>query len=235
MNIIVPNNAVKYILFQRTDYLSLWKNKFFRKIFKLLNYQKIVSWESSIFKNKIKYYFNNDMINEYNIIKPYLPRNINSILDIGCGVAGIDALIFKHYNESKNIDFCLLDKTSIDRNLYYGFHNKGAFCNSLLVAKNLLIQNGINEKKIFLQEVESDFKILFSKKFDFVISLISWGFHYPVATYLEQVFELMELDDRLIIDIRKGTNGEFEVKHKFGNIKKISETRKSIRIYAIKK
>ena len=45
----------------------------------------------------------------------------------------------------------------------------------------------------------------------------------------------MELDSRLIIDIRKGTNGGFEVKHKFGNIKKISETRKSIRIYGIKK
>lgn len=38
---------------------------------------------------------------------------------------------------------------------------------------------------------------------DLVISLVSWGFHFPVSTYLDQVHDLLREGGRLILDLRK--------------------------------
>jgi SAM-dependent methyltransferase len=197
--------------------------------------ENIVSLESLLFKNRVRPRFNRDLSKEFDIIKPYLPAKTNAVLDIGCGVAGVDVLISKHYGNNTNIDFCLLDKTGVDRRVHYGFKSKGSFYNSLLVAGNLLLQNGIDSKNIFSQEVDTDYHISFSKQFDLIISLLSWGYHYPVSTYLEEVFELLNRGGRVIIDIRKGTNGCVEIGNKFANTERIIEGAKNIRICASKR
>ena len=50
---------------------------------------------------------------------------------------------------------------------------------------------------------------------DFVISTISWGFHFPVSTYLKSVANVLSENGILIIDIRKDTGGENELKTEF--------------------
>lgn len=170
---------------------------------------------------------------EYSAIKDFLPKNAKNILDIGCGVAGIDVLISKHYKNS--IGIYLLDKTAIDGNVFYSYEDIGSFYNSLTIAKRLLMLNGVSEKKIYTQEVKSDNKIDFETSFDLVISLISWGFHYPISIYIDQVFEKMSKGGVLIVDVRKDTEGENLIRKKFGLVQVISDERKHKRILAIKK
>ena len=82
----------------------------------------IICLKSSLFLRKIREKFSRDMKNEFHIIKDYLPKKAYSLLDIGCGVAGIDVLISQYYNH--NINLFLIDKTKIDNNIYYSFKQK---------------------------------------------------------------------------------------------------------------
>lgn len=239
MDIQLPDGCEKYILFQRTEYLVMPRSRsgFLRItrriISKIFSFNLYVNLEAFIFRNRIRGLFNEDMNREYSLIKEYLPKRVSNILDIGCGVAGIDAILYKHFDSSPNI--FLLDKTSIDKNVYYNFEGKGAFYNSLSTAKELLLLNGVNKEKIHIQEVVDDYKIHFHEHFDLIISLISWGFHYPVSTYLDQVYKKLNNGGSLMIDVRKGTDGEEIVSSTFGNIRVIFDGAKHKRILAIKK
>lgn len=230
----IPQGIVKYILFQRSEYLQ--KNIFFNLFtcFGILKpfYKLSVDFKTLIFNSEIKNEFVLDMQREYSIIKPFLPKTALSLLDIGCGVAGIDVFLSKHY--SNNIKIYLIDKTQIDNKIYYGFKNRGSIYNSLPLAKSLLTLNGVRAEDINIQEITKDNKILFQSRFDIVISLISWGFHYPVSTYIQEVHEKLNLKGILIIDIRKNTGGEDDIKKVFGNCKFIYESEKFVRILAIK-
>src|SRR5690606_38151004 len=50
---------------------------------------------------------------------------------------------------------------------------------------------------------------------DSVVSLISWGWHYPVSTYLEPVRSALPPGGRLILHIRPRTGGEEELRRYF--------------------
>jgi len=151
----------------------------------------------------------------------------SKILDIGCGIAGVECLL------SNNNKIYLIDKTQTDKNIYYGYKDKTSFYNSLEIAKQNLIANGIQENNIFTQEAE-DNKILFKEEFDLIISLISCGFHYPIETYLDQIYNKLKMGGTLIINIRKGTTGIKEINKRFGNSKVIREELKFFRIHARK-
>lgn len=233
-DIIIPQNSLRYILFQRTEYL---KDNFIFKLLTRFGYMKSfyklsIGFKSLFFRMKIENEFNKNMVEEYSMMRQFLPQNIDSILDIGCGVAGIDVLISNHY--ANKINVFLIDKTRIDKNVYYGFKQRGSFYNSLQIAKNLLETNGVPSDRIYIQEATGDNKIMFENKFDIVISLISWGFHYTVAIYLNQVYEKLKPLGILIIDVRKNTNGEKEINNKFGNHEVIMESGKFARILARK-
>jgi len=236
-NIFVPDEAVKYILFQRTAYLIYQNNIYLNSLvirMPFFSYNRMVALEAFLFKKRIKRLFNKDIFDEYERIKNYLPKRAFSILDIGCGVAGIDVLLYRHYQD-KNLDIYLLDKTEVEDKVYYGLERKAAFYNSLEIAKNILALNGVKESNIYSQEVKSGYKINFPVKFDLVISLISWGFHYPVDTYLDQVYNLLNPGGTLIMDVRKGSGGEKLIKDKFGNAETIYEAQKHIRVIVRKK
>jgi SAM-dependent methyltransferase len=147
------------------------------------------------------------------------------ILDIGSGIAGVHLLL--------NSDVCLLDKTQTDKDLYYGFHERTSFYSSLKLAEKFLRENGFNHK-IETQEATEDNQINFEGKFDLVISLISWGFHYPVETYLDKVYDKLEVGGNLIIDVRKGTNGLEVLKNKFGEGYIVKDYKKYLRVRCTK-
>lgn len=236
-DIIIPNNAIKYILFQRTAYLALWKTRFL-KILKKLSpwsfYNTVVMLESMLRKEKVKQLFNEDMMDEYESIKSWLPNKCSRILDIGCGVGGIDVLLHRHYNCDRNTEFYLLDKTSINRRVYYGFKKEPAFYNSLDVTQQLLSQNGMHKENMHLLEVTSDHRINVPAGVDLVISLGSWGFHYPVSTYVNKVCDILRQGGHLILDIRKGKGEEKELEQKFAKVQIISEGKKHFRVLAVK-
>ena len=238
MKIKVPKDAIAYILFQRTEYLRMARSKsrvvqfMYRALLKIISFNTYVRIEALLFPRSIAKKYSDDMNKEFESIKRYLPRSVKRILDIGCGVAGIDALIYQHYGSGAAV--CLLDKTSTDEKVYYNFEKQGSFYNSLSVARELLRLNGIPAENIQTQEVEDDNQIKFNGGFDLVLSLISWGFHYPVSVYLDQVYDRMPDGGLLIIDVREDTEGEHLLRKKFKQVQIIFAEKKYKRILAQK-
>lgn len=235
-NINIPDEAIKYILFQRTECLYLTKTR----LFKLSNkyspfslYKPTVKLDAFLRKKSIRSSFSKDLEQEYLSIRSFLPKKCDSVLDIGCGVAGLDVFLTKHYSP-KNIVLYLLDKTKTEKIIYYMFEEKGAFYNSLEIAQKLLLENNIKKGNINLIEATGNNEIIIRNKIDIVISLFSWGFHYPISIYLNTVYELLNDRGCLIIDIRKGTDGKKKLKDKFSEIKTIIDCQKYSRFFAIK-
>jgi len=193
----------------------------------------MVEVEAKIRSKKIIDSYFSDMKREYESFRDFLPANCSTILDIGCGIAGIDVFINEHYS-LQGIECYLLDKSEVEDSVYYMFENKGAFYNSLGLAKATLVNNGVDENNVHLIEATENNDINIEKNVDLVLSLISWGYHYPVNTYLDKVHALLSKKGVLILDIRKGTDGLDLITKKFGEYRKILETNKYIRICAIK-
>lgn len=64
----------------------------------------------------------------------------------------------------------------------------------------------------------------------------AFGFHYPVSTYLDAVWEALSPGGRAILDVRDATGGGDEVRDRFGNLHDLGplENGKGRRIGAIK-
>ena len=233
----IPDKAIKYILFQRTSYLKFTHNWFYRKLKNLspiFLYNTFVNAEAYFRRDVIKRLYSEDMSSEYETIKDHLPQTCENILDIGCGMAGIDIFLFQHYQSDTNIDYFLFDKTEINQKVFYGYKEKSAFYNSLILAKSFLRLNGIDEAKIHLFKVPSNNQISIDCSFDLVISLISWGFHYPLSQYLDNVYELLNKNGTLILDLRKKTEDKTILQDRFSSVKQIAEGQKYHRMLATK-
>jgi len=231
----IPDSATKYILLQRTGYLPR-VNKIIKGIDKLSPvpiHENLMGIISRINSNYVKKLFVDDMRKEFYSIEDYLPENCCSILDIGCGVAGIDVFLADYYDQT-NLKIYLLDKTKTENSIWYGFHSEGAFYNSLVVAKKLLTNNGIPSNRITSLEVNKQNEINIDQKIDLIISLISWGFHYPVNTYVEKVYQLLNKNGVVILDIRNKTNGLDLMKEYFPTIHCIFNSTSFTRIAATK-
>lgn len=233
----IPDEAVRYILFQRTGYIKYAKGKLFSQFNKYSPwsfYQKAVTWEAARRKEEIKDLYHKDIFGIYNNIKAHLPAQCDSVLDIGCGIAGIDLFLFRHYQPEKAPQVYLLDKTSVDQRVYYNYKPRGSFYNSLSLASEMLTANGVPAANIHLLEATDDNRIDIQQELTLVISLISWGFHYPLSTYLDRVYELLNENGRLIIDVRKNTGALEELRRKFATVTPIAETRSSTRLVAVR-
>jgi|AntRauTorckE6833_2_1112554.scaffolds.fasta_scaffold07734_4 SAM-dependent methyltransferase len=228
----ITNKALKYIVFQRTSYLSEYK------VYRLLGnigakfdflHKPIVTLKSLVYSKAIKQSFQQDMENEYQEIKKFLPAKVENLLDIGSGIGGINVFLSQHYENE--IDIHLLDKTATDEVIHYYFENEGSFYNSLDLAKQFLSENSISEDKIHLHDADNPADC-FSIKYDLIISLISWGFHYPLATYLNQVKDALAEGGVLILDLRKDSGGLEILQANFQKVEIITDNNKKLKVAA---
>ncbi len=122
---------------------------------------------------------------DYGHILPFLPPRADRILDIGCGMAGIDVLLKRHYPAA---ELWLLDGDGDEpRN---GWNRTlGAF-SSRAAADELLAANGVRADRWI------DVNTKEALKADLVISLASWGYHYPISTYDVTGFCIADLRKR---------------------------------------
>lgn len=122
----------------------------------------------------------------YNIdfysIKPYLPDKCESILDIGCGIGGLDILLYRHYGR---VRLHLLDgETTKGRR--YGYGEEAAFYNSMKETVKTLTANGVKAEDIYIGAPD---------RVDLIVSLRACGYHWPVSLPCEA--------NRVILDLRK--------------------------------
>lgn len=109
---------------------------------------------------------------QFDLIKPFLPATVARILDIGCGMAGIDVLLKAHYPTA---ELWLLDGDGDDPRTGWN-SSLGAF-NSRLVADEFLGANGVKADRWINIDTKEHLQA------DLVISLASWGYHYPIKMY----------------------------------------------------
>lgn len=227
-NFKIPKGSEKYITYQRTPYQVPIIEKIFRKLGIRTLYNKyILPHTESLRISTIRKKYYLDLKNEYLNMQSVLPSDVKNILDIGCGIAGIDLFLFHHYVNEKP-DLFLIDKNGI-QDVYYGFKKDAAFYNSLELTSSFLEMNRVPREKIHTIDVIHE---PFPKKttFGLVLSLLSWGFHYPVSTYMENVCNVLSPDGLLIIDIRKNTDGEAVLKRNFKHVLTISDKKKYRRL-----
>jgi len=233
--LVVRNEALTYVLFQRTKYLKLTKTKAFRflNMFSRLHpfslYGAVVGVEAKLRSDSLKSLFEDGLREDYEIVKDHLPKECDSVLDIGCGVAGIDCFLEKHY-AGQGVEFVLLDKTKVEKKVFYSYRQEGAFYNSLAVARTMLMDNGVDAERIRLVEVHEGTSPEIRDNVDLVISLLSWGFHYPLEVYLDLVVEKLSDRGTLIMDIRRQQDGLAVLKKRFGSVEVIQETPKTQRV-----
>ena len=206
----------KLLLLQRNELLS--KNQYWlRKRFGRF-----------IFTNFFVNYFQVDDIEkhteelfqkEIELIKNYLPKKAENIMDIGCGLGIINIFLDKIYNNQPN--FFLLDKNRIDKVIKYGFSSNYESYNDLKETRNLLINNDILPSSINTFDVEKDFQI--DTKIDLVISLKSMGYHYPIDQYLRLFQTCCDENTSFIFDVSEGYYNESLFKKHFESVDIIYE------------
>jgi SAM-dependent methyltransferase len=233
----LPQSAREFVLLQRTGllpkkHLSLIDRMLRKTSFGQNNYNE---WVKSVAGDRdydIETRYFSEMEKLASEISFHLPPQVNSILDIGCGIAALNIFLDKFVSPEK---IFLLDKTYTERNVWYSFKEKGAFYNSLELARETLSLNGVAPSKIKLISAPDDGLIpLDDNSIDVIVSTISWGFHYPIKLYIDSVYKLLSNDGTLILDIRKDSSG-FEELNKLFEITIIEENLKSQKVKCIKK
>lgn len=119
---------------------------------------------------------------DFKSIEPHLPEKVESILDIGCGMAGIDVFLKQKY---PNAYLSLLDGDG--KFPMYNFRPNCKPYNSRKSAEALLEANGVKVDRWHDVGTQEELKA------DLVISLISWGFHYPLSVYRVSGFCIADL------------------------------------------
>lgn len=211
--------AAEYALFQRTDLLPPRRSGLVFRIADRLRLRQ--SWDSFVRSHaagrasEVLHDYSREMRAQFDRRIAFIPRSTRSVLDVGCGLAGIDLHIYEHLR-GNDPNFYLLDRTRVEDRVWYSFKPKGAFYNSLELAKLNLIRNGVPENRVHCLEAPDDGNLDgVIRSVDLVISTISWGYHYPINLYLESVARIMSEGGVLLVDIRKGTNGLAELERQF--------------------
>jgi SAM-dependent methyltransferase len=146
------------------------------------------------------------MQEDYESLGPYLPERVSSMLDIGCGLGGIDLMLYRHYAEF-GPTVALLDREGVSDSVYYGYAPEAAHYASLELARRFLVENGVPSEAVATFNADGD-GYPAGRQFDLIISVVSWGFHYPLETYLSDVDRTLSVGGTLVIDVREGTNAE---------------------------
>jgi SAM-dependent methyltransferase len=211
--------AAEYALFQRTDLLP---RRRYGGVFRLVDkFGLRQSWGSFVrsyaagHAEKILHDYGREMRAEFDRRIAFIPSSACSILDIGCGLAGIDLHLYE-YLRGNDPHLYLLDRTHIEDRVWYMYEANGAFYNSLELAKMNLVRNGVPEDRIRCLEAPDDGIINGTvRPVDLVVSTISWGFHYPISTYLQSVGQIMSSGGVLLVDVRRGTDGLEQLERQF--------------------
>lgn len=202
MGFQLPHGSEYYISLQRTQYQLQLMRKVERFLPGSMVHGTILRWIESFRRKKISSLYYRDMKNEFNSLEPFLKSESLRILDIGCGIGGVDVLISQKCEG--RADFYLVDKTRRDE-IYYGLKPKAAFYNDFRLTESFLIENGVPVDRIHFVEAGEGRIASLEQSFDLIFSLISWGFHYPLSTYLEEVLSALAPNGALVLDLRRGS------------------------------
>ena len=217
MKIKIKREHIKYLLLQRTQYIS----KFQLKIRKLFGRYLFTNFFINFFNSKqsIEKKLNEDFKIEFDSIKNFIPNNLSNILDIGCGLGVINIFLNSFY--LNKCYFTLIDKTYLDKKITYGFNNKGEFYNNLELTKDFLLENKLKENQLEIIDASKNFTL--KKKYDLIISLFSMGYHYSIDLYIEKIKKVSKKNTKIIFDLSLEYNSIEYLNKYFDSVEIIKE------------
>jgi len=149
----------------------------------------------------------NEIEKDFKEIEGFLPEEVGSVLDIGCGLAGIDVFLRDKYPDAK---FYFLDSDGSPTD-NFGFNQEYKPYTLRSLAERVF---GKPTKWFDVGTKEA-------LEADIVISLLSWGYHYPITAYSPDY-------KYLIVDIRDNT---LNLDEEFPNYKLIRKGENYARIF----
>ena len=158
------------------------------------------------------------------------------IVGIGPGVAGLEVLISERVRQESHgaaPRIVLIDKSGIEP-IQYGFSERAAVYNSLGLSRRVLELNGQPAEAIDTIDADEvgNWEERLSGRVDLITSLIAWGFHFPVRTYLDFACRTLSPSGRLILDVRRETDGLEVLNSAFRSVEVIHEDMKFQRVLA---
>jgi SAM-dependent methyltransferase len=136
------------------------------------------------------------LYSEFRSIEPYLPKQCRSILDVGSGLGGIDALLNEHYGGDCQVT--LLDGIADPPQVT---QHSSTF-NHMEVAQTFLLMNGV-QRVDWIDANDPAARV--ARTYDLIVSFKSWCFHVDVDRYLPLVLTACVAGHtQLLVDIRGG-------------------------------
>lgn len=117
------------------------------------------------------------------------------IMDIGCGVAVIDLLLYSYIPNSK---FYLLDKEGFEFRPGIFYDEKYPVYNSWSPVVDAIKTSGFDPERFTIQGPD----IPFPEDLDCITSYLSWCWHYPKEIYWDRAFNSLKKGGKLILDVR---------------------------------
>lgn len=142
--------------------------------------------------------YSEDMAAEAECLAPLLqgPR----ILDIGAGLGGYWAFIQDYRFDVFQLD--VLDYNRVESVIKYGFKESNARQAYSLDGnlKKLLERNGA--ENLLRNTFDAEVGLPPDCQYETIVSLYSWGFHYPFAIYADVAYKHLVPGGRIILDAR---------------------------------
>jgi SAM-dependent methyltransferase len=228
----VPSSASLYILLQRTAYQSTFLARLLRHLPGPISLA-YASVEARVRRNVIVSRFQRGIHRDFRSIESALPPVTANILDIGCGLAALDVLLYHYFSNPSPPDLYLAGFEETSYRLDYRFGQSPSRYNSFNVARELLINNGIPPQACHFINPDEIIQAHDLPRFNLVISTLAWGFHFPVDTYAEAVSKVVAEEGRIILDLRRDTDGIEQLEKVFRVAKIIEENETRQRVLAI--
>jgi spermidine synthase len=183
---ILPFDAIPYVVRQRT------------------RLQRLVSKE-----------YHSLMEAEFATLEAHLPADAERILDIGGGMGGVDVFLSRHYGHKVAIE--ILDRVGMDETMLFGFRESTEKYNDPRLAQIYLREGGVPDENFSFWDADSGLGELKAsgRRYDVILSLKSWCFHYPYATYEDLVRELLAPGGVMIVDLRVNKDQRAMVENSF--------------------
>ena len=125
-----------------------------------------------------------------------------SILDIGCGLALIDVLYAQHHPITR---VSLIDGDGKAERIPDKYSPDQRPWNSVWLGAEMVHVNC--PKAAVDARMPDQISNEFANQVDLIVSIRSWGHHYPVDPYLELVKRVLSPQGVIVTDIRANTNG----------------------------